>query len=166
MISDAAMKSKRVCRSGLVFAPPAPATTLRSARSDASVTLDQLMPAGCMPQAAFRYTAFSTSAARRLWAEPTACASPVKWMLISSSGTTVARPPPVPPPLMPKIGPSDGSRSVTATLRPSTPKPCVSPTAVVVFPSPAGVGVMPVTTTSFPPRSDGARMASSAILAL
>ena len=59
-------------------------------------------------------------------------------------------PPPVPPPLIPKIGPSDGSRSVAAAFLPIFPSPCVSAMEVVVLPSPAGVGVTPVTTISLP----------------
>ena len=90
----------------------------------------------------------------------------VKWMLISSSGTMRALPPPVPPPLMPKIGPSVGSRRFTETLWPNRPMPCVSPMAVVVFPSPAGVGVMPVTTTSLPWAEPPSLIASSEIFAL
>ena len=102
---------------------------------------------------------FSASAPSRLCAEETAWASPVKWTLISSSGMTRAIPPPVPPPLIPNIGPSDGSRSVVTTLLPICPSPCVSPTLVVVLPSPAGVGFTPVTTMSLPFCSG--RMASS-----
>ena len=88
-------------------------------------------------------------------------------MLISSSGSTLALPPPVPPPLMPYIGPSVGSRKVATAFRPNLPIPCTKPTAVVVFPSPAGVGVIPVTTTSLPfGRPSVTFKASSEILAL
>ena len=76
-----------------------------------------------------------------------------------------AFPPPVPPPLMPKIGPSAGSRRFTTGLYPSFPRPSVKPMDVVVFPSPAGVGVMPVTTTSLPLGASGL-IASRLIFAL
>jgi len=64
-----------------------------------------------------------------------------------SMGSTCDRPAPAAPPLMPNTGPSDGCRTTTVARRPSRPSPCTSPTAVVVLPSPSGVGVMAVTTT-------------------
>ena len=69
---------------------------------------------------------------------------------MSAAGCTVERPPPVPPPLCPNTGPKDGCRSVRATLLPMRASPWVRPTATVVLPSPAGVGVMAVTTTNRP----------------
>ena len=51
---------------------------------------------------------------------------------------------------MPKTGPSDGWRIVTAARWPMRLRPCTSPMVVVVFPSPSGVGVIAVTTTYFP----------------
>ena len=59
-------------------------------------------------------------------------------MFTSSSGWMRLLPPPVPPPLMPKMGPSDGSLRVATTFLPSLPIAWVSPTVVVVLPSPAG----------------------------
>ena len=142
-----------------------PVTIVRSALSSTSVTRRQVMPVGPNPGMPPRCATLSVSAASRLCAEPTACASPVKCMFTSSCGSTSDSPPPVPPPLMPNIGPSDGSRSVATTFLPSRPKPCAIPTVVVVLPSPAGVGVIPVTTMSLP-RLPPARMASSGIFAL
>ena len=71
-------------------------------------------------------------------------------MLISSSGLSVALPPPLPPPLIPKIGPRDGSLRFATALNPIFDKACVNPIDVVVFPSPAGVGVIPVTKINLP----------------
>ena len=51
---------------------------------------------------------------------------------------------------MPKTGPIEGSRRQSTTFWPIFPSPCVSEMEVVVFPSPAFVGVMAVVTTSFP----------------
>ena len=67
---------------------------------------------------------------------------------MSSIGTTWAYPPPAAPPFTPKTGPSDGSRNARTARRPIFPNPCVSETDVVVFPSPAGVGVIAVTLIS------------------
>ncbi len=50
---------------------------------------------------------------------------------------------------MPKTGPSDGSRRHSTGLRPILPSPWVSDTDVVVLPSPAFVGVIAETQTSF-----------------
>ena len=89
-------------------------------------------------------------AASRLLAAPMACMSPVKCRLMSSIGTTCAYPPPAAPPFTPNTGPRDGSRSATITFLPIFLIPSASPTVVVVFPSPAGVGEMAVTRMSFP----------------
>src|SRR5918999_2889127 len=51
------------------------------------------------------------------------------------------------PPVMPNTGPSDGSRRRSKGSLPIAPRPWVSDTAVVVFPSPALVGVTPATQT-------------------
>src|ERR1044072_1341528 len=51
---------------------------------------------------------------------------------------------------MPNTGPSDGSRRHATGRLPMAPSPCVRPTSVVVLPSPARVGVMPVTQISLP----------------
>ena len=82
-----------------------------------------------------------------LLAAATAWKSPVKWRLRSSIGTTWVSPPPAAPPLMPKIGPSDGSRKHNTGFLPIAPRPWVSDTDVVVLPSPALVGVIAETHT-------------------
>ncbi len=51
---------------------------------------------------------------------------------------------------MPKHGPRLGSRRQIAVRTPICCKASPSPTVVVVFPSPAGVGVMAVTKINFP----------------
>jgi hypothetical protein len=80
----------------------------------------------------------------------TAWKSPVKWRLISCRGSTRALPPPVAPPLTPKTGPKEGSLKARAAFFPSRQRASTRPMAVVVFPSPAGVGVMAVTRISLP----------------
>ncbi len=75
----------------------------------------------------------------------------MKCKLISSIGSTCAYPPPAAPPFIPNTGPNDGSLITTVALTPILLSPSVSPIEVVVFPSPAGVGVMAVTRTSFFP---------------
>ena len=80
---------------------------------------------------------------------PIAWMSPVKWRLRSSIGTTCVMPPPAAPPLMPNTGPSDGSRRHAIGDLPMWPSPWVSPTSVVVLPSPAFVGLIPATHTIF-----------------
>ena len=82
-------------------------------------------------------------------AAPIAWMSPVKCRFRSSIGTTWAYPPPAAPPLMPNTGPSDGSRRQSTGRFPILPRPWVSETEVVVLPSPALVGVIAVTQTSF-----------------
>jgi len=49
-----------------------------------------------------------------------------------------------------KYRPREGSRSVTTAFLPDAANASAKPIAVVVFPSPAGVGFMDVTKTSFP----------------
>ena len=85
--------------------------------------------------------------------------SPVKCRFRSSIGTTCVIPPPAAPPLMPNTGPSEGSRRHASDRLPMWPRPWVSPTSVVVLPSPALVGVMPVTQISLP--SSASRIRSS-----
>ena len=58
-------------------------------------------------------------------------------------------PPPAAPPLMPNTGPSDGSRRHSTGRLPIAPSPWVSDTDVVVLPSPALVGVIADTQTTF-----------------
>ena len=52
--------------------------------------------------------------------------------------------------MIPNVGPMEGSLRAPTTFLPSLPSPWIRPMVVTVFPSPAGVGVMAVTTTSFP----------------
>ena len=65
-------------------------------------------------------------------------------------GTTWAYPPPAAPPLTPNTGPKEGSRRHSRTFLSSRFSASAKPTLVVVFPSPAGVGLMAVTRISFP----------------
>ena len=99
----------------------------------------------------------SITAANRLLAVVTACRSPVKWRLMSSAGKACDPPPPVPPPLMPITGPIDGSRSATVAFTFCRRSACTRPNDVVVLPSPAVVGVIPVTSTSRPRASPRSR---------
>ncbi len=57
---------------------------------------------------------------------------------------------PVAPPLRPKIGPSDGWRRASTGRLPMRRMPIARAIATVVFPSPAGVGLMAVTRISLP----------------
>src|SRR5689334_16939407 len=84
-----------------------------------------------------------------LFAAAMAWKSPVKWRFRSSIGTTWVSPPPAAPPLIPKMGPSEGSRRHSTGRLPIRPMPWVSETEVVVLPSPAFVGVMADTHTTF-----------------
>ena len=52
--------------------------------------------------------------------------------------------------MTPKLGPSEGSRIAMLLLLPLFASAWASPTVVVVFPSPAGVGVIAVTRISLP----------------
>ena len=61
-----------------------------------------------------------------------------------------ARPAAGRPPLRPKTGPIDGCLSAIAAFLPILRSPCASPIDVVVFPSPAGVGVIAETRISLP----------------
>ncbi len=69
---------------------------------------------------------------------------------MSVIGTTWAQPPPAAPPFIPKTGPMDGSRRQAIDRSPSPLRASVSPTVVVVFPSPAGVGDIAVIRISLP----------------
>ena len=69
---------------------------------------------------------------------------------MSSIGATCAWPPPVAPPFMPKHGPSEGSRRQIIVRLPAAFSASPSPIVVVVLPSPAGVGLMPDTSTKRP----------------
>ena len=74
----------------------------------------------------------------------------MKCKFMSAIGTTCAYPPPAAPPLTPKLGPNDGSLSAVLVLYPNLLSPIERPMFVVVFPSPAGVGLIAVTNTNFP----------------
>jgi hypothetical protein len=52
--------------------------------------------------------------------------------------------------LIPKYGPNDGSRKHNATFFPNARNPSANPIDVVVFPSPAGVGVIADTNINAP----------------
>ena len=87
----------------------------------------------------------SIKAESKLFAFSIALKSPVKCKLISSIGTTCEYPPPAAPPLIPNTGPNEGSLNTTVACSPILFNPSTSPIDTVVFPSPAGVGVMAVT---------------------
>ena len=72
--------------------------------------------------------------------------SPVNRMENGVSGIHCAKPPPAAEPLILKVGPPLGWRIAPTTRLLSLPRPSISPMAVVVFPSPSGVGVLAVTT--------------------
>ena len=148
MISDAAVMLNPPSRGTPPFLPPNPSTIWRRARSFMSMTRFQEMVRGSRRKDRFLdCKLLSINAASRLLAFSTAEKSPVKWRLMSSMGMTCECPPPVAPPLMPKTGPNDGSRRAAALFNPIWAKPSVKPTVTVVFPSPAGVGEMAVTST-------------------
>ena len=69
---------------------------------------------------------------------------------MSSIGTTCANPPPAAPPFTPNTGPRDGSLSAMQAFLPILFRASPKPTVVVDFPSPAGVGLMAVTSISLP----------------
>ena len=60
-------------------------------------------------------------------------------------GSTWDQPPPAAPPLTPKHGPREGSRRQIMAFFPIFANAWVSPMVLVVFPSPAAVGVVAVT---------------------
>ena len=115
----------------------------------------QLIECGSMPSSLPWSRWASIIAASRLLAAVIAWMSPVKWRLISSIGTTCARPPPAPPPLIPNTGPSDGSRRQRIGLSPITAEALRERDRVVVLPSPNCVGVIAVTETIRPSGSRG-----------
>ncbi len=68
---------------------------------------------------------------------------------------------------MPKHGPNDGSLNAATAFTPILFSPSVSPILMVVFPSPAGVGLIAVTKTSLPSGlSENFFITSSEIFAL
>ena len=54
------------------------------------------------------------------------------------------------PPLIPKTGPKEGSLKAIIALFPILVRPSARPIAIVVLPSPNGVGLIEVTKISFP----------------
>ena len=132
------------------FLSPIPMTIWRRARSFISITRFQTMVFGSMFRLCFLLCKLlSINAERRLFAFSTAEKSPVKCRLISAIGITWAYPPPAAPPLLPKTGPKLGSRSTKTAFLPILFSPSQSPTETVVFPSPAGVGLIAVTKINF-----------------
>ena len=150
MTSDATVMSKPSSRGTPLALPPRPSTMLRSCRSFMSTTRFQVILRTSMPSWLPLWICASSIAARRLFAAPMAWKSPVKCRLMSSIGTTWAYPPPAAPPLMPNTGPKLGSRKATITFSPRFASASARPTVVVVLPSPAGVGLIAVTSTSLP----------------
>ena len=130
--------------------PPSPHTVCRKARSFKSTTRFQTICLTSIFKGFPWWIELSSIAAIKLFAAVIAWISPVKWRLISSIGTTCAYPPPAAPPLIPKHGPRDGSRIATTDFFPNLLSACDKPIIVVVFPSPAGVGLMAVTRINFP----------------
>ena len=65
-------------------------------------------------------------------------------------GTICAKPPPAAPPFIPNTGPKEGSLKQMIVFLPIRFKASPKPTLVVVFPSPAGVGLIAVTKINFP----------------
>ena len=150
MISEATVMSNPLSRITPSPFLPRPTMMWRRERSFISITRFHTIFFVTISSAFPWWMWLSSIAANRLCAEVMAWKSPVKCRLISSIGTTWEYPPPAAPPLMPKHGPRDGSLSVVMVFFPSLFSAIDSPTFVVVFPSPAGVGLMAVTSTSFP----------------
>ncbi len=76
--------------------------------------------------------------------------SPVRPIENSVIGISSAFPPPAAVPLIFIVGPPEGCRMAPPTFFSLFPNPSMSPMAVVVFPSPSGVGVIAVTSIYFP----------------
>ena len=150
MISEATVMTKWSSLTMPSAFAPRPITILRSARSFMSSQRFHITCLGSIPSALPCWIWLSRRAASRLLAEVMAWKSPVKCRFKSSMGTTCAYPPPAAPPLIPKQGPKDGSRRAMMALFFMRPNASPRPTVVVVLPSPAGVGLMAVTSTSFP----------------
>ena len=139
--------SKPVLRGTPFCAPPRPISISRSARSLTSTTRFQRTVSGTIWSGLSSRIEVSIAAASRLLAAATAWKSPVRCRLKSSIGTTWLLPPPAAPPLMPKTGPIEGWRIVQTAFCPMRFKASESPIVCTVLPSPAGVGVMAVTST-------------------
>ena len=122
MTSEAAVMSKPLsCGNGA--SSPTPTVIRRRTRSSMSRHRRQVIVAGSMPSSFPWMRCASIAEASRLLAAAIACRSPVKCRLMSSRGTTWARPAPVPPPFAPSVGPTEGSRRQTSELSPMWPSP-------------------------------------------
>ena len=165
MTSEAGVISKPSSRGMPSCVPPMPITVRRSARSFMSRQRRQVIRRASRPWGLPWNIELSSAAASRLLAVVTACRSPVKCRLMSSAGSICERSPPVPPPLMPMTGPTDGSRKATVACAPRRRSAWVRPIEVVVLPSPAVVGVIPVTSTRRPTGASRSR-ARAALLSL
>ena len=142
--------SNPLCRGMPLPVPPRPHVISLKDLSFISTTRFQVILLGSMFSSLSQWIWLSINADRRLWAAPIAWKSPVKWRLISVIGITWAYPPPAAPPFMPKHGPKLGSLKQIIAFFPMWHNPSTSPTLVVVFPSPAGVGDIAVTKINFP----------------
>ena len=165
--SDAGVILKPSSRAIPLFDPPKPITICRRLRSFISITRFQVMVLGSMFRLYFLFCKLlSISAESRLFAFSIAAKSPVKCKLISTIGINCAYPPPAAPPLIPKTGPKLGSRNTAMVFFPILFRPSHRPTETVVFPSPAGVGLMAVTKISFAFFIFSSSMYDNGILAL
>ena len=145
--------------------PPRPMTIFRRARSFMSSARFHRTVRGSSVVSS-KCRRLSIAAASRLCAAVIAWKSPVNWRLIWSDGSSRLAPPPVAPPLRPKTGPIDGCRSASTDRSPILRNPWASPIDIVVFPSPAGVGVIAETRISLPGLRSVRSSASRWILAL
>ena len=102
--------SNRSCLRCPLAGPPIPITISRKARSFMSITRGQSILVGSNLLVFPCLIWLSINADSRLWAEVTACKSPVKCRFISSMGSTCEYPPPAAPPFIPNTGPIEGSR--------------------------------------------------------
>ncbi len=161
MTSEATVMSKPSSRGTPLFFPPSPTMVLRKARSFMSRARRKVMRRGSMLRLLPCCRWLSIIAASILCAVVTACRSPVKCRLISSMGTTWEYPPPAAPPFTPMLGPNDGSRSAMAVFLPSFARAWPKPTVVVVFPSPAAVGLMAVIKMRWPSGLSAKRLATA-----
>ena len=97
-----------------------------------------------------KWSRLSIAAASRLWAAVIAWKSPVNWRLIVFDGSSRLAPPPVAPPCGRRPAPSTAAAAPAPTRLPIRRRPCARPIEMVVFPSPAGVGVIAETRISLP----------------
>ena len=97
-----------------------------------------------------KWSRLSIAAASRLCAAVIAWKSPVNWRLIVFDGSSRLAPPPVAPPCGRRPAPSTAAAAPGRDRLPIRRRPCARPIDVVVFPSPAGVGVIAETRISLP----------------